>query len=69
MQSDRSMPVETYTGSRIRHLKALKQKWTADLESLVRDHPEKACHVLEALDDLQTMIGRLEGLAADERCG
>ena len=64
-----AMPVETYTGARIRHLKALKERWNADLQPLVRDHPEKACHLLEALDDLQTMIGRLEGLTSDDRCG
>ena len=66
MHGDSFMSVETYTIARIRHLRALEAKWTAELDAIVRDQPERACHLLEALDDLRTMISRLERLVVDE---
>jgi hypothetical protein len=50
----------TILTGRIRHLKRLEEKWAAELRQLSPDHADQWLHFAEALDDLRTMIRRLE---------
>ena len=46
--------------TRIQQLEDLKRRWTADLQPLLSVDPERALHLVEALDDLARLIRRLE---------
>lgn len=52
---------------RIGYLKGLHVQWTTELQQLVSVHPERALHLAEALDDLNTLIRTLETETTDRR--
>ena len=61
------MPFPTSAADRIGYLKGLHVQWTTELQQLVSVHPERACHLAEALDDLETLIRTLETETESDR--
>ena len=55
-------------GDRIGYLKGLHMEWTTELQHLMSVHPDRALHLAEALDDLQTLIRALEAETQTDRC-
>jgi hypothetical protein len=55
------MHTASFHRERIDRLKSLQAQWTVELAQISGAHPERALHLSEALDDLKTVIGNLEG--------
>lgn len=54
------MPSMPSTKDRIGYLQGLHVQWTTELQHLMSVHPDRAVHLAEALDDLETLIRSLE---------
>lgn len=59
----RATDIEGQPADRLACLKALRDKWTNELQHLVMSDPERAQHLAEALDDLAILMGRADGRA------
>ena len=53
---------------RIGYLKGLHVEWATELQHLMSVHPDRALHLAEALDDLQSLIRTLETENQTDRC-
>ena len=51
-------PIAAAASRDLHRLEALREKWMRELPDLVATDPERAQHLVQALDDLATLIGR-----------